>query len=145
MNIKEHNKKLFQMVKDFKFPPSEYAIMGGGPLGIRGLRRASDIDMMVSEKLWEELKEKYTPFIEKGTEKIRINDDFEIFWKDSFKKVEQPRDPSSFEQIDTADTIDSLSFVNLEIVLYYKKKYTREKDIKDIELIENYLKNESNN
>jgi hypothetical protein len=42
--------------------------------------------------------------------------------------------------IDKAEIIDGLTFVRLEEVLKWKKMMNREKDKKDIEIIENYLR-----
>ncbi len=45
--------------------------------------------------------------------------------------------------IENAEIIDGLAFVRLEEVLKWKKSRNKEKDQKDIELIENYLKQEN--
>ena len=42
--------------------------------------------------------------------------------------------------IDKAEIIDGLTFVRLEEVLKWKKMMNREKDKKDVEIIENYLR-----
>jgi len=42
--------------------------------------------------------------------------------------------------IDGAEIIDGLPFVKLERVLAWKKLNTREKDLKDIEVIEKFLR-----
>ena len=52
------NKELFQKVKDFRLPIGEYALFGSAPLGIRRLKECLDIDVIVTEDLWNECKNK---------------------------------------------------------------------------------------
>ena len=52
------NSDLFQKVKKLQLPQGEYALFGSAPLGIRGLKECSDIDIIVTQKLWKELKNK---------------------------------------------------------------------------------------
>jgi hypothetical protein len=44
------------------------------------------------------------------------------------------------KMIKEADIIDGLPFVKLEYLIEWKKFFRREKDLKDIELIEEFLK-----
>ena len=45
--------------------------------------------------------------------------------------------------IDEADVIDDLPFVRLNSVMEWKKLNAREKDLKDVEIIANFLKTEN--
>ena len=57
MNIKQ----LTQSVKDQGFPEREYAIFGSAAMAVRGIREAPNIDVIVTDLLWEELLKKNTP------------------------------------------------------------------------------------
>lgn len=45
----------FKKLSILDFPLSEYVIVGSGPLVARGLRKANDIDIAVTAKLWQQL------------------------------------------------------------------------------------------
>ena len=53
---KMNNNDLFQKVKELKLPIGKYALFGSAPMGVRGLKECSDIDLIVSEEVWEEYK-----------------------------------------------------------------------------------------
>lgn len=111
-------------------PQDSFAIFGSGPIAVRGLRDAKDLDIVVRKDVWDELAKKY-PKNEKGTG-LQIGN-IEAFdqWSPWFD------DPNML--IDTAEIIDGLPFVRLEHVVAWKKAMGREKDIKDLELIKNFL------
>lgn len=52
------NQKLFQRVKELNLPIGEYAIFGSGPMGIRDLREMHDMDLIVSDKIFNEYLDK---------------------------------------------------------------------------------------
>lgn len=124
--------KLLQNLEKLKLPNDKYAIYGSGSLAVRGIRATDDIDVIVTEDLYEELKER---FGEKGEGKISINDDeIEIFptWN---ALIDEPE-----EVVDRAETIQGFKFVTLEDTMKWKRKMGRDKDKKDIELIKEYEK-----
>lgn len=47
---------LFEKFKALNLPLGEYAIFGSGPMAIRELRESADIDLVVTEKFFEELE-----------------------------------------------------------------------------------------
>ena len=75
--MKQNFLKKLQELDKLELSKDTYAITGSGPLAIRGLRLADDIDILVKNIIWEELKKKYTPYDEKH---IRIGN-IEI-WSD---------------------------------------------------------------
>lgn len=121
--------KFLEEVKKLKLPPDQYAVFGSGPLAIRGLRENEDIDVLVKPELWEELAKKHKPL--KECLIVIGNIDILKHWKPWLTDVNK--------LIDAADIIDGIRFVKLEHVLEWKKKRGKEKDKKDIELIEEYL------
>lgn len=89
---------------------------------------------MVKPALWKKLSREYEPENDKV---IRVGD-IEIYknWKPWFANIN--------ELIGLAETIGGLPFVKLEYVRQWKEKMGREKDLGDVELIENYLQKKAN-
>jgi hypothetical protein len=118
-------------------PAGQYAIFGSGPLAVRNLRDANDIDIIVTPELWTKLVAQYPPHI-KETEKGPVTSiaisNIEIYnsWLFLETKIK--------EMIANAEIIDNLPFVRLEYVIEWKKFMDRPKDRNDLELITKYLK-----
>lgn len=120
--------KYLQELRKFNFPKEEFAVFGSGPLAIRNIRENEDIDIIVKKDLWEEIAKNH-----------KINDKSSI----SIENIEIWNKWEDFdidELIDNSDIIEGLRFVKLEEVLKWKRKMGREKDIKDINLIERFMK-----
>ena len=125
--------KYLENVAALNLPVGKFAIFASGPICIRGIRENDDIDIIVTKELLDELQQKNTVIKKPGrSAKIQIGP-VEIYsdWKPWYDDVT--------EFIETAEIIDGLPFVKIEYVLDWKKKFAREKDIKDIMLIEKYL------
>lgn len=123
--------KGLEELKKLNLPKDKFAIFGSGPLGIRNIRESNDIDLIVKEELWNELRKKY-PINKEKYDAIIIGN-IEIFHKwPPFEEVNI--------LIDSADIIQGFRFVKLEYVLEWKKFLNREKDLRDIKLIEEYFK-----
>ncbi len=121
---------LLNELKRLNLPKSEYSIMGSGPLAVHGIREANDLDIVVSDKLWYVLKEKYADkYIEKR-HCIEIGN-IEIFNKWG--------DYDSNYLLSNSELIDGFPYVYLRVVLAWKKRMGRPKDLIDIELIQKYM------
>lgn len=118
------NTKMFAALRAFNLPVDEYLIIGSGALGIRNIRAIGDIDILVTPKLWEILAEQYGNTVVDGVERIVFPGGI----------VEAFR----FAPLTQAEIIDGLPFESLENVLKFKSRMGREKDLKDIALIEIY-------
>jgi hypothetical protein len=128
------NIDLFQKAKDLKLPVGQYALFGSAPMGIRGLKDCRDVDIIVTEDSWNNYKEK-------GWEaRTSFYGSFHL-WKDEIElyKDWKPGEWDIQQLIQEAEMIDGLPFVKLERVIEWKKIYDREKDWKDIEIIEKFL------
>ena len=108
-------------------PKDQFAIFGSGPLAIRKIRKAQDLDLIVKSELWEKLVEKHT-LTERGC--------IEIGNIEIWNKWQPFTDVNIL--IDDADIIEGHRYVKLRHVLHWKKTLTREKDLHDIELLEAY-------
>lgn len=129
------NNDLFQRAKELKLPIGKYALFGSAPLGIRGLKDCHDIDIIITEDLWNEYKSK-------NWEIKAMSDGSQYFWNDEIElwKDWYPGKWNIQKLIDEAEMIDGLPFVRLEKVLEWKKLNAREKDLKDIETIKQFLR-----
>lgn len=104
---------------------------------VHGLRGTiSDIDIIVTQELWNALNHsnKWQKSISPNGSECLTKDNFEL-WQDW-----QPGEWDIDKLITEAEIINGLPFVKLEAVLEWKKLYGREKDLQDVEKIENYLK-----
>src|SRR3989338_11261459 len=120
--------ELLQELKALRLPAEDYAIFGSSPLAVRGIRDCNDLDIVVSARLWEELSSQYAP----AGKKIEIgNLEFWRDWMPWFSPAEVD------EIIASAECIDDVPFAKLPYVIELKKKMGREKDKRDLVLIDN--------
>lgn len=128
-------KKFLQKLKELNLPKGKFAIFGSGPMCVRGLRETGDLDVIVSEDIFNEFKNRPDFKLEKkksGNEYLeKDNIEFYRNW--------HPGEWDINKLIQQAEIIDGFPFVRLEEVLKWKKLKGRDKDIKDIKLIEEYL------
>jgi hypothetical protein len=123
--------KLLGELKKLNLHSDQFAIFGSGPLAVRNIRDVDDLDVIVKPALWKALCKKH----ENENNKVIHIGKIDLFrqwipWFDDIIPV-----------IDTADIIDGIRYVNLEYLLKWKKAMNREKDQKDIMLINEFLKN----
>jgi len=123
-------------IKSLKFPKNEYIVGSGAAMAVRGIRKTRDIDMVVSPILFETCKHndwKIKTF-PNGVECLH-KDVFELF-----VSVKHGDYNPSFEYlVQQSDEIDGILFLKLTEVLKFKQAYGREKDLRDIELIQQHL------
>ncbi|MBA3721941.1 MAG: beta-lactamase family protein [Parachlamydiaceae bacterium] len=126
-------------------PLGQYAISGSGSLGICNLRVIGDVDIIVTIGLWNTLAIKLCITEDAGIKKIVFPDGIvEALYEDSFIHENNNDVPTIAERIAAAEIIDGLPFESLEHVLYFKRKMGREKDMKDIQIIESFQKKQKN-
>ncbi len=123
-------------VKALGLPENMYIIFGSCPLAIAGIREANDIDMMVSPKLFEQLKLTGWQELHKDSNDIPLTHDvFEAHTNWDFSSYS----PSLEELLATATVIDGIPFASLEEVRKWKACGQRPKDVADLALIDAYL------
>ena len=124
-------KKLLEELRKLNLPVDSYVIFGSGSMSVRGIRESSDLDIIVSDKVWQDFIKKYST---KNNNKSIIQiGDIEIC-KDLLPWLD-----NSEELIKRSELIDGFPFSTLEDTLKLKEKFGREKDREDIKLIEEYL------
>jgi hypothetical protein len=127
--------------KELGLNPEEYVLIGGSVLDIHGIRKSSDIDVVVSKVAFQKLKERGWEvdkvFLEKwGRERLK-HDVFEVFTDMSWEHMNYLL---PFEAVlTTAHKIDGVNVQPLGMLLLGKKDNNRPKDHADCVLIEKYL------
>lgn len=128
-------------VRELDLPKDSYAVFGSGPLAIRGIREAHDIDLVITPELFKELtkREEWTPGELRDHHRLlkHNNGDVELF--DSWA----PGSWDVYELIRDADEIDGVPYVKLDSVIEWKTLRGTEKDKRDIELIKAFLAQEN--
>ncbi len=124
-------------VKELNLPEGEFMVCGSAILDVLGIREAGDIDILVSPILFEKLEKeegwkrhhKYTTTLEhpQGISGAKQTLDF---MKENY---------SLDEALPLANYVEGIPFMSLEMLINAKTQLGREKDLRDIELIQEYL------
>lgn len=120
--------ELLNLLEDLNFPKDEYYVLSGASLVLRGIREiTNDLDLCISEELFNQIKDKYNLTQEKKNECgfYKINDRIEIVVnkKEDFKM----------------EVGDKYNLEDLQTILDFKIKRNKMKDKQDIENIKKYL------
>jgi len=110
-------------------PKGSYALFGSALLSAYNLREAKDLDIIVTQDLWEKLAKQYADHLKNDPVRIHMGN-IEIFkdWMILTHRIE--------EMIKSADFIEDIPFVRIEYVLAWKRWRGRPKDIKDVQQLE---------
>ena len=120
-------------LKKLNLPSDEFSVFGSGPMAIRGLKEPGDMDIIVTENLWNKLKQKYELVKKPNYEYLTVNGiDFFHDWTHPGYDLNK--------LINDSDIIQRVRFVKLEAVLEWKLKRNLEKDKKDIDILKKHLK-----
>lgn len=116
-------------------PADHCVVIGSGILDALGLRKSDDIDLVVSPELFARLRDtEGWAAQEKYNATVLLMGDVEA-WEDW-----GANDEASFANLYKDSLIvGGVHFANPQYVLAWKKQRNREKDIKDIQLLEEYL------
>ncbi|MBR6504285.1 MAG: hypothetical protein IKT41_00950 [Clostridia bacterium] len=120
--------EILEALEEIDLPKEEYYILSGGCLVLYGLKEnTNDLDLCVSKKAFEMLKEKFDFGEENKSEHdfYQINDYCEVIVKDK-------KDWKYSE-------IDGYQVEDLETLLAFKERRNMEKDKQDIINIRRYL------
>lgn len=108
-----------------------YAICGSWPLAVRWIKDLNDLDVLVTQDIINKLRENYLSFY---IEPKNLYDIWNIeLWCWILDNITLNR------YIQEAENIDWYYYISLDNTIELKEKLWREKDIKDLELINNYL------
>jgi hypothetical protein len=130
---------IFREIEDLGLPTGEYVVLGSGVLAALGIRDIADIDLLVSPRLFNQLRER-------GWEYGTLDYDGRVRERLTFGTAEAFRDfwygdqnPDPEKLIANAAIIKGVPFLPLATLLEIKRAFNRPKDHSDIALIENYL------
>lgn len=127
MQERMNKKELLELIKTLKLNKNEYWILSSGALVIRGiLKDAGDLDIAVTEKGLQELKNNYK-LEAKGNNWYQIND-----------KIECVLDSKEEWKV---EKYGEYNLQSIEMYYEFLKKSDREKDKKRVPLVEKYLEN----
>jgi len=140
-----YGKDITLKIKSLNFPLGKYIVLGGASLAVRGIRETRDLDILITTELFEELSHKGwaydAVFEQKWNRKKLMRDDIEVYKDLYFEHLQKFIDAE--EIINKADIIDGVPFQPLDHLLMGKIDTLREKDVKDIQLIKEYLKKQT--
>ena len=133
--MKMNKNEFLKCIEKYNLPKKEFVILSGGSLLLRDIKKTShDIDIVVTEQL-----EKYL---------LNYYDNVEIEWydEDSKKNVYIIDNVFSFSsnldhvlENSEYEIINGYQVQTLDSIITMKQKLGRKKDLKDIEIIKNYL------
>ena len=138
--MQNERNQVIKTVQELNLPNDQYAVFGSGLMDVLGLKKANDIDLLVTKKLFDKLEQK--PECERfiypdGYPGLKHTVyDLELFYESKMPFCSQAEIE---EKIRRAITIDDVKFVQLSDILDWKKAFGREKDLRDAALIEHYL------
>lgn len=129
-------------VKALNLPLDQIIVIGSGILDQLGIRPASDIDLAASSDLMKKLSEESSDW----SEKFGYNQRFYFVKDDGSAEVWDGWDfdgqaVSYDDLLDYAVEYDGVRFVDLEFLRKWKSWRGREKDVRDVELIDEWRVN----
>lgn len=122
---------ILEKMKTFPYDRSQYWLITGAAMVLYGIREQThDIDMGCTTVMADQLEEQgclYGRNSHTGSRWFKINEDIEVFenWL-----------------CGTVETVEGIPVISIAGLLEMKKQLGREKDLRDIELINGFLKEE---
>lgn len=130
---------IFTGIRQLDLPAGEYVVLGSGVLAALGIRDVADIDLLVSPRLFNQLRQRgweYGTLDYDGHVRERLTlgeaEAFKDFWYSD-------QNPAPEKLIADAAVIKGVPFLPLATLLDIKRALNRPKDHSDIALIEKYL------
>ncbi len=132
--------EIAEKVKKLGLPAGKYALFGSVPLSAHSIRESNDADIIATQDVYDALKAKgWNEKIYPDGRRMLDSDCFEVGAEWTYGSY----NPDPARLIAEAETIEGVPVVRLEEVLKWKKAFGREKDLRDVKLIEAYMKRET--
>lgn len=126
---------IVERFQHLNLPASQCVVIGSGILDALNLRESDDIDLVVTEELFEQLRESRGWREEiRNNEAMLLKDDVEVWLSWGSKGV-----PNFHALYDECMVVEGVHFANPRFVIAQKRESAREKDMRDIKLLEGYL------
>ncbi|MBP6854995.1 MAG: hypothetical protein KBD26_01525 [Candidatus Pacebacteria bacterium] len=133
--------KTSEKIKSLRLPIGGYVVIGSALMEELGIRKAVDIDISVTEELFNSLRSSNAWREETRYGKIFLKkDNVEINSELSWQEYKT----TTLDAIQSATFIDGVPYMNIEELKKFKKALGRKKDFKDIELLISYQAKENN-
>lgn len=130
MDKRMNKEELKKLISTLKIPEDEFWVLSSGALVLRGIfPDAGDLDIAVTDKGLEELKENYN-LVQKPNGWYIVSENIECVFDGAKEKLEY-----------LPELIDDVYVQNIKEYYEYLLTSEREKDKKRIPLVEEYLKN----
>lgn len=127
---------IIDRIRALALPDDQYIVAGSGVMDALGLRESRDIDLIVSPGLFEELRVR-------GWKRFIEHDEYVLKYGDAEAWLTFPYDGRAMTRDDLlahSVQIEEVTFVSPEFLRDWKQAKQRPKDIKDIELLDEYLR-----
>jgi hypothetical protein len=128
---------IISKVKEFNLPEGQFMVTGSAILQLLGIRQAQDIDLLVSPELFTELREKRGWHVHPKYATSLDNSDNTGGAKQSLDFMKQ--NYTLEDALPLAYWHEKIPFMSLEMLVDAKTQLGREKDLRDIKLIQEYL------
>lgn len=125
---------IFEDVKKLNLPIGQYAVVGSGVMSAHGIRQHHDVDLIVTYSLFETLKNSGWQGVP-NRKNVLKKDNYEVDADYKYGEYQPDHD----ELIRNAEIIEGVPFIRLNELIRFKNALGRDKDKKDVELIEQYL------
>ncbi len=131
---------IISRASSLNLPLGQYCVFGSGVLELHGIRKAKDVDVLVTEELYKKLKVQgwkrkwifwralWCKAITQGSNEAFTN----LNWGMSYRPITE-------ELIQRAELHEGIPFLRLEDLLEFQRHLPREKDKKGVKMIEAYL------
>lgn len=118
-------------LRRWAWPTDEYVVFGSGPLHVHGIRTADDVDVVVTQARWARLVGAgHEPVSHRpGVLQLQLGP-VEVLsgW---WPYVGEPE-----EIVAAGELVDGIPFAPLDLVLRWKRRCDRAKDLHDVRLLE---------
>jgi hypothetical protein len=132
---------VFDEVARLNLPSDQFIVLGSGILGALGIRDIGDVDLLVTPELFEQLRDNgwhHEIVTIEGRERDKLSAGPVEAFKDCWW-AGKSLDPHIAVQ--HGEIINGVRFLPLTMLMDAKRSMAREKDFRDITLIEAYLAN----
>lgn len=119
-----------QEIRKLNLKKGSYIVVGSGILGALGIRESNDIDLIVSKKTFDYFKSQGFNDDRWPDQPTLSNGLFELGMHWYGKELD--------ELLSNAQYVEAIPYLSLDDVYDWKKKLGRDKDLRDLVLIDSY-------
>lgn len=136
--VKETRETFTKRVESLGIPLERAIVIGSGVLELHGLRQANDVDLVVSEDVFWELEKSGWKQGTTGSSSYSLEKDGAEVWMDW--STDGTGHPNYDDLLLFSEMVHGIRVVTLDYLKQRKLERGLEKDLRDVETIENYQK-----